>query len=103
MCFLMSFIPATFFVILGYFVLFSSTKVKGGVSTFGKILATWIFIIALFFPLMGAYATISGECPMIRMMRNVQQKGGLLKMMQKEGATHMNHGREEGHRGPMHH
>lgn len=68
MCFFMSLIPATFFAILGYFVFFSSAKAKGGISTLGKVLAVWIFIIALFFPLMGAYMTISGECPMTHMM-----------------------------------
>ncbi len=63
MCFLISLIPATFWVVVGYFVLFSSTKAEGGISKFGRILAVWIFIIASFFPLMGAYVTLSGLCP----------------------------------------
>ena len=63
MCFFISLIPATFWVVVGYFVLFSSTKAEGGISKFGRILAVWIFIIASFFPLMGAYVTLSGLCP----------------------------------------
>lgn len=63
MCFFISFIPATFWAVVGYFVLFSSTQAEGGVSKFGRILAIWIFVIAAFFPLMGAYVTLSGLCP----------------------------------------
>ncbi len=63
MCFFISLIPATFWVVVGYFVLFSSTKAEGGISKFGRILAIWIFISASFFPLMGAYVTLSGLCP----------------------------------------
>jgi Mn2+/Fe2+ NRAMP family transporter len=68
MCFGFSFIPATFLVVIGYFVLFSSTKTEGGVRKFGKVLAIWIFVIASFFPVMGAYVTITDQCPMERMM-----------------------------------
>jgi len=64
MCFFFSFLPATFWVVVGYFVLFASTKSEGGVRTFGRILAIWIFIIAAFIPLMGAYLTFSGLCPL---------------------------------------
>jgi hypothetical protein len=68
MCFWFSFIPATFLVVIGYFVLFSSTKTEGGVRNFGKVLAIWIFVIASFFPAMGAYVTFTDQCPMERMM-----------------------------------
>ncbi len=95
MCFLMSLIPATFFVVIGYFVLFSSTKAEGGICIFGRILAIWIFIIASLFPLMGAYMSISGNCPMTRMMQNMHEKGGMMKMMQ-EGMEHMDQ------KGPRH-
>jgi len=64
MCFFFSFVPATLWVVVGYFVLFSSTKIEGGVRTFGRILAVWVFIIAAFIPLMGAYLTFSGLCPL---------------------------------------
>ena len=68
MCFIFSFIPATWVVVVGYFVLFSSTKTEGGVRKFGKILAIWIFVMALFFPVVGAVVTITGQCPMEEMM-----------------------------------
>jgi hypothetical protein len=68
MCFFFSLIPATIWVILGYFILFSSTKVQGTVQRFGYFLAIWVFIIAAFFPVMGAYVTFSGLCPSIETM-----------------------------------
>ncbi len=64
MCFIFSFIPATIFLVIGYFVLFSSSKAEGNIQKFGQILAIWFFIIALFFPICGAYVTVSGLCPM---------------------------------------
>ena len=67
MCFFASLIPATFFVILGYFVLYASSRSEGGIRTFGRILAVWIFLIALVPPIGGAVVTLSGECPMHKM------------------------------------
>lgn len=69
MCFFFSLIPATILVVVGYFVLFSSTKVQGGIRLFGQVLAVWIFVIALIPPLAGAYVTLAGLCPMTEMMR----------------------------------
>lgn len=63
MCFLISFGPATFWLVIGYFVLFSSTKAEGNVQKFGKVLAIWIIIFAAFIPVMGAYLSLSGICP----------------------------------------
>jgi hypothetical protein len=63
MCFVISLIPATVWVIVGYFVLFTSTRADGAVRTFGRGLAIWLFIIAAFIPLVGAYVTIAGLCP----------------------------------------
>ena len=71
MCFFCSLIPATIFAVIGYFVLFSSTKAEGTVQKFGKILAIWIFVIALCFPICGAYVTISGQCPMEKIMHQM--------------------------------
>lgn len=68
MCFIFSFIPATWAVVVGYFVLFASTKTEGGIRKFGKVLAIWIFVIASFFPMMGAFVTITDQCPMEEMM-----------------------------------
>ena len=63
MCFLFSLLPATFWVVIGYFVLFSSAKAGDGTRTFGRVLAIWIFVIAGFFLVAGAYVTLAGLCP----------------------------------------
>ena len=75
MCFFFSFMPATFWAVVGYFVLFSSTKAEGGVKTFGRVLAVWTFIIAGFIVLAGAYVTISGICPIEMMMQRFGGEG----------------------------
>lgn len=76
MCFFFSFMPATFWTVVGYFVLFSSTKTEGGVRTFGRVLAVWTFIIAGFIVLAGAYVTIAGICPMEALMQRFAGGGG---------------------------
>jgi hypothetical protein len=69
MCFVFSLIPATILVIVGYFILFSTTKTQqGAVQLFGYILSAWVFIVSAFFPAMGAYASISGACPSMQTM-----------------------------------
>ena len=70
MCFFASLIPATFFATLGYFVLYASARSEGGIRTFGRILAVWIFLIALLPPIGGAVVTLSGECPMQKMFES---------------------------------
>jgi len=72
MCFFFSLIPATLFVLLGYFVLFSSRKAERNIGKFGLILAIWLFIIAVCFPICGAYLTLSGQCPMTEMMQQME-------------------------------
>jgi len=74
MCFFISFLPATFWVVVGYFVLFSSTKAEGGINTFGKLLAIWLFIIAAFFPIAGAYVTLADLCPMEEIMGSMHSQ-----------------------------
>ncbi len=71
MCFFFSFMPATFFVVIGYFVLYSSTKTEGAVKKFGQVLSIWIFVIAAFLPMMGLYVTIAGLCPIEEMMQTM--------------------------------
>ena len=71
MCFIFSLIPATIFTVIGYFVLFSSTKTEGAVQKFGQVLAIWVFIVALFFPMMGLYVTLSGLCPIGELMQTM--------------------------------
>jgi hypothetical protein len=72
MCFFFSFLPATLWVVLGYFILFSSTKTEGGIRTFGRILAIWVFVIAGFIPLMAAYVTFAGLCPIEGILQSMQ-------------------------------
>jgi hypothetical protein len=69
MWFFFSFLPTTIWVVLGYFILFSSTKTQGGVQLFGRILAVWVFIIAALFPVIGAYVALTGFSPHEAMMR----------------------------------
>ena len=71
MCFLISLLPGTIWVVLGYFILFSSTRSQGPVQIFGRILAIWVFILAGFFPIAGAYVTLSGLCPIGAMMQSL--------------------------------
>ncbi|BAU49390.1 hypothetical protein SVA_2842 [Sulfurifustis variabilis] len=59
-----SLIPATLWVVLGYFILFTSSKAQGQLQTFGRILAIVVFAIGALFPLLGAYATFAGLSPM---------------------------------------
>ena len=54
-CFFFSLVPMTVFIILGYFVLFSSTKVEDPIRKFGQVLAIWGFLGALIFPATGAF------------------------------------------------
>jgi hypothetical protein len=72
MCFFFSFLPATIWIVLGYFILFASTKSQGAIQMFGRVLAIWVFIIAAFFPVMGAYVTFAGLCPLEAMLQAVQ-------------------------------
>jgi hypothetical protein len=74
MCFFFSLIPATIWVILGFFVLFASTRSEGRLSKFGQILAIWAFIIAALFPLGGAFVTLAGLCPMEAMMESMHSE-----------------------------
>ena len=72
MCFFFSLLPATIWAVVGYFVLFSSTKAEGTMQIFGRGLAIWVFIIAALFPMMGAYVTLTGLCPMADMIQSMQ-------------------------------
>jgi uncharacterized membrane protein (DUF485 family) len=75
MCFFVSFIPATFWLVVGYFVLFSSTRVEGGIKTFGRVLAIWIFLITALVPVAGAYVTLADLCPIEALMDTIRSKG----------------------------
>ena len=64
MCFFMSFLPATFWAVVGYFILFSSTKVEGRIKTLGQFLGIWALVISGFILLGGAYVSTAGLCTM---------------------------------------
>ena len=76
MCFFISFFPATFWAIVGYFVLFSSTRAEGPISTLGRILGVWALVISGFILLAGAYVSMSGWCSM-EMMSQCWNSGGI--------------------------
>ena len=75
MCLFISFMPATFWAIVGYFVLFSSTKAEGRVKTFGQILGVWALVISGFIILAGAYVSMTGLCSM-HMLSQCWNSGG---------------------------
>lgn len=72
MCFIISLLPATFWVIVGYFVLFSTSKTEStGIKVFGQILALWLFFISAAIVIAAGYMTLAGLC----------RFGDMLKMM----------------------
>jgi hypothetical protein len=71
MCFFFSLMPATICVTIGYFVMFAASKADGGLKLFGWVLAIWLFVIAAFIPIAGAYVTLAGLCPMEDMLRTL--------------------------------
>ncbi len=71
MCFFFSLMPATICVTIGYFVLFAASKADGGIKIFGMVLAIWLFVIAAFIPIIGAYVTLAGLCPMEDLLRTL--------------------------------
>ena len=75
MCLFVSLMPATILAVIAYFVLYLSTKAQGAAHKFGRGLALWIFSLALFFPLLGGYVTIAGQCPMEEMIEQIEMKG----------------------------
>jgi len=76
MCFFVSLIPATIWFVIGFFLLFASTRTEGGLRRFGKALAIWVFVIAAFFPLCGAYLTLAGLCPIEALMEQMHTLPG---------------------------
>ena len=69
MCFFISFLPAAIWAVIGYFVLFSSTRAEGRVQTLGYWLAIWKFFIAVLIPFVAAYITFVGFCPLAAMIQ----------------------------------
>ncbi len=71
MCFFFSLMPATIFTTIGYFVLFAASKADDGITIFGWVLAIWLFVIAAFIPIAGAYVTVAGLCPIKDILRKL--------------------------------
>jgi hypothetical protein len=71
MCFFFSLMPATICVTVGYFVLFAASKADDGIKTFGRVLAIWLFVIAAFIAIAGAYVTLAGLCPIEDILRTL--------------------------------
>lgn len=75
MCFFISLLPATFWAIIGYFVLFTSTRAEGALNSLGRFLGIWAFVISGFILLAGAYVSMTGLCSM-EMMSQCWNSGG---------------------------
>jgi heme/copper-type cytochrome/quinol oxidase subunit 2 len=67
MCLLFSFVPASVFMMLSYFVWYAAGTAQGNRQQFGNYLAIWLLIVAVAFIACGAYVTFTGVCPMDRM------------------------------------
>ena len=73
MFFYFSIIPATVWVIIGFFLLLASIKAKGGLRTLGRVLAIWSFVIAALFPLSHAFDNFLWQSPMGVVMEQMHQ------------------------------
>ena len=75
MCFFVSLLPATIWLIIGYFVLFAASRAEAGMRTFGRLIAIWAFVIAVCIPLAAAYVSLAGLCPIEDMLRTMHSAG----------------------------
>ena len=60
MIFLISLLPATILAVVGYFVLFASTRAEAGLNRFGKYLGGWLILLAAASALAGLLASTLG-------------------------------------------
>jgi hypothetical protein len=74
MCFFFSLIPATFWLVIAYVVLFLSSRADGQVEKFGRVLAIWVTVIAALFPIMGLVATFTDLCPITEIMSKMYER-----------------------------
>ena len=72
MCFFISLIPATFWLVVGYIVLYISSKSDGQVQKFGRILTIWVFVIAAIIPILGLVVSFSDLCPFADLMAKLK-------------------------------
>ncbi|MCE2510199.1 MAG: hypothetical protein J4G10_04395 [Alphaproteobacteria bacterium] len=69
MCFFVSLVLATILVTVGFFVLVAAGKSEGALAKFGRILAIWLFVLAVVPPAGSAYAAFSGKCPVAKALK----------------------------------
>lgn len=85
MIFLISLIPTTGLVVVGYFVIYTATRGKGGLKRFGKYLGVWLFFLAGVSILGGLFAsTVGMQGPMGTMVGEIGQHMETMGNMQKE-------------------
>ena len=74
MCFFFSLIPATFWLVIAYVVLYLSSRADDSqVEKFGRVLAIWVAVIAALFPIMGLVVTFSDLCPITEIMAKLHE------------------------------
>lgn len=73
MCFFFSLLSATFWLVIAYIVLFLSSKADGQVQKLGRVLAIWVTVIAVMFPVMGLIVSFSDLCPITEVMEKMYQ------------------------------
>lgn len=73
MCFLCSLVPCTVLLVLAFVVFIAASTAAGTARSMGRILTAWVIIVAVFFPICGAYVTLARLCPMGRVMERMQE------------------------------
>lgn len=84
MAFLISLLPATIFVVIGYFVLFSSTKSEGGIKRFGQYLGGWLLFLAGVTVLAGLLGPMFGISGSMGGMMNMSQHIERMEALEEE-------------------
>lgn len=84
MAFLISLLPATIFVVVGYFVLCSSTKSEGGVKRFGQYLGGWLLFLAGITVLAGLLGPMFGISGRMSGMMNMSQHMDRMETLEEE-------------------
>jgi len=69
MCLMASFIPASVFTTLSYFVWFAAGSSEGYQQWLGHLLALWLLVLAAGFITCGAYVTFTHKCPLDKMFK----------------------------------
>lgn len=80
MIFLLSLIPTTALVVVGYFLVYTSTRAEGGLKRFGQYLGIWVFFLAGIVILGGVIASTAGvQTPMSGMKQHMERMENLEK------------------------